>query len=308
MRKLKTAVIGVGYLGKFHAMKYLSIPESNLIGVIDIDSEKAKKVGDELSVSSYNNIEQLSEIPDAVSIAVPTVYHYNIAKYCIKKGINILIEKPFASSEKEASELVNLSKKKQLCLQVGHLERFNPVYLKLKNFIKKPEFIESIRIAPFPKRGTDVDVILDLMIHDIDLVLDVVKLFPEKVEAKGISILTTKIDLANVRLKFSNGCVANLTASRVSDKSERKMRLFQRGSYFSLDFGNSIARKVILTKTDKVQENILNPEIINFEKGDPLKKQIESFLSSIIKGSKPIVSGKEGLDAIKVANMIKEKL
>ena len=305
---LKTAVIGVGYLGRFHAQKYAGLPESELIGVVDVDPQQAQKVADELEVSSYTDYHEVLDQVDAVSIVVPTVHHYETAKAFMEKGVHVLLEKPFAATIKEAEELEQLSGDKNLRLQIGHLERFNSVFTEFQQLIDRPKFIENIRIAPFPKRGTDVDVILDLMIHDIDLVLAVVGEYPESVDGTGVNIVTSTADLANARLRFPSGCIVDLTASRVSDKAERKMRIFQSGLYLSLDYGTGQARKLQVDSNAVPDPETLKPEAFQLEKGDALLAEIESFLSAVREGKKPKVTGQDGLNAMRVAWQIKDQL
>ena len=305
---LKTAVIGVGYLGRFHAQKYARLTDSELIGVVDIDPEQAQKVADELEVPYYTDYNNVLDLVDAVSIVVPTVHHYETAKTFMQNGVHVLLEKPFAATIEEAEELEQLSRDKNVRLQIGHLERFNTVFTEFQQLIDQPTFIENIRIAPFPKRGTDVDVILDLMIHDIDLVLAVVGEYPESVEGTGVNIITATADLANARLRFPSGCIANLTASRVSDKAERKMRIFQSGLYLSLDYGTGQARKLQMdSKTVPDPEN-LHPETFQLEKGDALLAEIESFMSAVSAGQNTKVTGQNGLNAMRVAWQIKDQL
>ena len=305
---LKTAVIGVGYLGRFHAQKLASLPESELIGVVDINPEQGQKVSDELDVPYYLNIEEVLNKVDAVSIAVPTVHHYKSAKAFLANGVHVLLEKPFAETIEEAEELAQLASDNNVSLQIGHLERFNPVFAEFQKLIDQPKFIENIRIAPFPKRGTDVDVILDLMIHDIDLVLAVVGEYPEFVEGTGVNIITSTADLANARLRFPSGCIADLTASRVSDKAERKMRIFQSGLYLSLDYGTGQARKLQVDSGTAPVPETLRPESFQLEKGDALLSEIESFLLAVREGKSPKVTAKDGLNAMEVAWQIKDQL
>jgi predicted dehydrogenase len=305
---LKTAVIGVGYLGSFHAQKYASLADSELIGVVDINPEQAQKVADELEVPYYTDYTKLLDRVDAVSIVVPTVHHYETAKTFMQKGVHVLLEKPFAATIEEAEELEQLSRDKNVRLQIGHLERFNPVFTEFQQLIDQPKFIENIRIAPFPKRGTDVDVILDLMIHDIDLVLAVVGEYPESVESTGVNIITATADLANARLRFPSGCIADLTASRVSDKAERKMRIFQSGLYLSLDYVTGQARKLQVDSKAVPDPENLRPETLQLEKGDALLAEIESFLSSVRAGENTEVTGQDGLNAMRVAWQIKDQL
>ena len=305
---LKTAVIGVGYLGRFHAQKYSGITDSELIGVVDVDPESAQNIADELEVPFYTDYHEVLDKADAVSIVVPTVLHYETAKAFLKNGVHVLLEKPFAANIEEAEELEQLSRDMNVRLQIGHLERFNPVFTEFQQLIDQPKFIENIRIAPFPKRGTDVDVILDLIIHNIDLVMAVVGEYPESVEGTGVNIITSTTDLANARLRFPSGCIADLTASRVSDKAERKMRIFQSGLYLSLDYGTGQARKLQVDPEAVPDPDTLRPESYQLEKGDALLAEIESFISVVREGKKPKVSGQDGLNAMRVAWQIKEQL
>ncbi len=307
MEPLKTAVIGVGYLGRFHAQKFSKLEDSNLLGVVDNDLKRAEEVGKELGVPWFGSLEAMTVQPDAVSIAVPTIYHFETGKKCLEKGIHVLMEKPFASNLEQSEALLDLSIEKNLCLQIGHLERFNPVFEEFQKSMEdevtsesskenlSPQFIEAIRIAPFPKRGTDVDVILDLMIHDIDLIQSLLKSIPESVEANGVSILTPTTDIA-------------ITASRVSDKAERKMRIFQRGAYHSLDFGTGQARRVKVDLNKPVTQEMLQPEEIMLDKGDALNSEIAAFLKSVRSGEKPRVSAEDGLAAMRIAWQIKDQL
>ena len=305
---LKTAVIGIGYLGRFHAQKYSGITDSELIGVVDVDPESAQNIADELEVPFYTDYHEVLDKADAVSIVVPTVLHYETAKAFLKNGVHVLLEKPFAANIEEAEELEQLSRDMNVRLQIGHLERFNPVFTEFQQLIDQPKFIENIRIAPFPKRGTDVDVILDLMIHDIDLVMAVVGEYPESVEGTGVNIITSTTDLANARLRFPSGCIADLTASRVSDKAERKMRIFQSGLYLSLDYGTGQARKLQVDQEAVPDPDTLRPESYQLEKGDALLAEIESFICVVREGKKPKVTGQDGLNAMRVAWQIKEQL
>ena len=305
---LKTAVIGVGYLGRFHAQKYAALAESELVGVVDVDSVQGQKVADEIGVPFFNDFHEVLDLVDAVSIVVPTMHHFETAKAFMEKGVHVLLEKPFAENIEEAEELEQLSRDKNLRLQIGHLERFNPVFTEFQELIDRPKFIENIRIAPFPKRGTDVDVILDLMIHDIDLVLAVVGEYPESVEGTGVNIITSTADLANARLRFPSGCIADLTASRVSDKAERKMRIFQSGLYLSLDYGTGQARKLHVEPGTAVDPETLRPETFQLEKGDALLTEIESFLLAVREGKNPKVTAKDGLNAMRVGWQIKNQL
>ncbi|MBS1254851.1 MAG: scyllo-inositol 2-dehydrogenase (NAD(+)) [Deltaproteobacteria bacterium] len=305
---LKTAVIGVGYLGRFHAQKYASLPDAELIGVVDVNPVQAQKVADELDVPFHVDYQEVLNQVDAVSIVVPTVHHYQTARSFIKNDVHVLLEKPFAATIEEAEELAQFARQKNVQLQIGHLERFNPVFAEFQELIDQPIFIENIRIAPFPKRGTDVDVILDLMIHDIDLVLAAVGEYPESVEGIGAQFVTSTADLAKARLRFPSGCIADLTASRISDKAERKMRIFQSGLYLSLDYAGGQARKLQVDSAETPDPDKLQPEVYQLDKGDALLAEIKSFVSSIREGKPPIVSAQDGLNAMKVAWQIKDQL
>ena len=296
---LKTAVIGVGYLGRFHAQKYAALAESELVGVVDVDYVQGQKVADEIGVPVFNDFHEVLDLVDAVSIVVPTVHHFETAKAFMEKGVHVLLEKPFAANIEEAEELEQLSRGKNLRLQIGHLERFNPVFTEFQELIDRPKFIENIRIAPFPKRGTDVDVILDLMIHDIDLVLDLVNDTVVRVDASGASVVSSFIDLANARLTFKNGVVANLTASRVSDKQMRQMRIFEKNCYSALDLQASVIKSLVVDDNKKIQN-----KLIKVEKNNALFLELESFVMSIITDTKTVVSGNSGLCALKIATKI----
>ncbi|VAW98826.1 Oxidoreductase, Gfo/Idh/MocA family [hydrothermal vent metagenome] len=302
MAPIKTAVVGVGYLGKFHAQKYAALPTSKLIAVCDNNIETATTIADELNVRALDSLPALLPEIDALSIVVPTQLHYDIAKQCLIAGKHILLEKPMTTTLEQARELIALADEHQCILQIGHLERFNPAILALQDTLQHPLFIESQRIAPFNPRGADVNVILDLMIHDIDIILDIVNSEVTNIDAKGVAVLSKDIDIANVRLQFENGCVANVTASRAGMKSERKMRVFQHDTYVSVDFQN---KKVgIHRKGDGEQfpgvANIESKEL-EFDQGDALNSEIESFLNCITNNKKPKVDGVSGARALQTA-------
>jgi predicted dehydrogenase len=305
---LQTAVIGVGYLGRFHAEKYAQLSEADLVGVVDSDFNRARAVAKEVDTLSYENYEDLLGKVDAVSIVVPTVHHHKIARHFLEAGVHVLLEKPIASTVAEAKDLEELATEQNLVLQIGHVQRYNVVFTEFRQSIQQPKFIENLRIAPFTKRGADVDVILDLMIHDIDLVLAITGELPAKVECTGVSILTPLTDLAHARLVFRDGCVASLTASRVSDKAERKMRIFQNGLYLSLDFGTGQARKLQVDLHTELSPEDLQPENLQLEQGDDLLAEIADFLSCIEKSNSPKVSGKDGRQALQVAWELKDLL
>lgn len=307
-KKLRTAVIGVGYLGRFHAQKYAQLESCDLVAVVDSDLERAKTIGEELGVPYHSEYEKILDQVDAVSVVVPTVHHHTVVKAFLEKGVHVLVEKPFTATIEEGEELNALAESQELRLQVGHLERFNVMFARFQEMVTNPQYIECTRISSFPQRGTDVDVILDLMIHDIDLVLALIGEYPDQIDGIGTSVLTTKVDLANVRLRFPNKCVVNLTASRVSAKAERKMRIFQPGLYLSLDLGQGHAKKLEVDPTSGWNPEDLKPESVQIQKNDALLEEIESFVQVIETGSTPVVSGRDGLNAMKVAWQIKKQM
>jgi len=312
MKTIKTAVIGVGYLGKFHAEKYHNIPNSELIAVIDKNAEVAQDIARKLNVQALTDFTDLKGKVDAVSIVVPTQLHYKTAKFFLENNIHVLLEKPITTTVKQASELVEIANNNNLILQVGHLERFNPAILALKDIINKPLFIESHRVAPFNPRGADVNVILDLMIHDIDIIMNMVNSKVTHIDASGVKVLSNDIDIANIRLQFESGCVANVTASRAGLKSERKMRLFQHDAYITIDFQN---KKLGIHRKGEGEmypgvSNIKSEEQI-FDQGDALFSEIKSFLDTIINKTNPVVSGEDGKlaleTALKITDLLKQK-
>lgn len=309
MSMINTAVIGVGYLGKFHANKYAALPNSRLVAVVDASSDTAGTVGAKHGVQALTDYSSLLGKVDAVSIAAPTTLHYKIAKDFLSHGSHVLIEKPITVTVAEADKLIALAKSNNRLIQVGHLERFNAAILDLKQVLDKPMFIESHRLAPFNPRATDVDVVLDLMIHDIDIILNIVGSKVKSIAASGTPVLTGSADIANARLEFANGCVANVTASRVSMKTERKMRLFQPNSCISIDFHNR-AMKVYSKGEQEMFPGI--PEIaINesiYDNNDALNVEIISFLDSIQNGSSVVVSGDDGRQALAIAIKISKLL
>ncbi|MGE4132500.1 MAG: Gfo/Idh/MocA family protein [Bdellovibrionales bacterium] len=305
--KLKTAVVGVGHLGRFHAQKHKMMEISQLIGVCDANREQAEKVAAELGVSAYSDAKDLiKEGVNAVTVAASTPAHYELVKLFLQNGVHVLVEKPIASTSKQAEELCDLAEKKNLVFQVGHVERFNPAFAAAREKITKPQFIECHRLAPFKVRSTDVDVVLDLMIHDLDVVLSLVNSEPTSVSAVGSPVLTKVLDLANARIEFASGAVANLTASRVSQNTQRKFRVFQPDQYVSIDF--HLGEVNILTKTGEWKDDNLpiDHKQLNLEKGDALLAETKSFLEAVGSGGKALVSGRDGLRALKLAEAIIE--
>ena len=308
MSKVKIAVIGIGYLGEFHAQKYKANKNADLIGIVDTNKSRSNEISNKIGVKSYNNYKTIIDLVDAVSIVVPTNLHYRIAKFFIENKKHVLIEKPFASNTAEARELKKISEKNKTILQIGHLERFNKAYIELKDKVKNPLFIECNRISPFKIRGTEVDVIMDLMIHDLDIVMSINKSKIKNIQANGVSVLTGKADIANARIVFDDNCVCNLSSSRISNKIERKMRVFQKNSYFSLDYQNSSLdtyRKIKNKNTVSVEKK----EDL-FPKNDSLKDEIDSFVKCIKNKKKAVVNAADGLNALiyalKISNLIKK--
>lgn len=311
MNPLRCAVIGTGYLGKFHAQKYAAIAECQLEAVVDVDENTAKVVATENGCRVLTDYRELITDVDVVSIVVPTNIHYQVAKDFLEAGVHVLLEKPMTVTVEEADDLIRIAKDSSIILQVGHLERFNPAILAL-DVREAPLFIESHRLAQFNPRANDVSVVLDLMIHDIDIILDLVRSEADRIDASGISVLTDDIDIANARLVFKNGCVANVTASRVSAKMERKMRIFQSNAYVSVDFQN---RELTRHRRGKKEMFPGVPEIETeksvFDDGDALMAEIKHFVQCIRTGREPLVSGSAGrralATAIEITDLLKTK-
>lgn len=306
---IKTAVIGAGYLGKFHAEKYAALPNSELVAIVDTRREVAGTLAAKYNTEALTDYRDLFDRVDAVSIATPTSTHYAIARDCLRRGIHVLVEKPITVTVAEADELIELAAANNRKLQVGHLERFNAAVLALGDALQQPKFIESHRLAPFKLRATDVNVILDLMIHDIDIILNLIKANVTDIEASGAKVMSDSIDIANVRMAFDNGCVANVTASRVSLKAERKMRIFQDERYISIDFQNRILSQH--SKVDAGDESGI-PKIASheqsFDNDDALKTEIAAFLKAIETDTPPVVTGEDGRRALQTAIRITELL
>ncbi|MEE9338070.1 MAG: Gfo/Idh/MocA family oxidoreductase [Methylococcaceae bacterium] len=301
MSKLKCAVIGTGYLGKFHAEKYAGIEECELVAVVDINEQAANEVAEKHGVKSLTDYESLLGKVDAVSIVVPTRLHFLVARDFLNAGTHVLVEKPITVTVEEADELIAIAKAKNVILQVGHLERFNPAIMGLDKE-EKPLFIEAHRLSPFNPRANDVSVVLDLMIHDIDIILAMIDSDIARIDASGTAVLTKGTDIANARITFENGCVANVTASRISMKMERKMRMFKPSSYISVDFQNRVLTK---HKTGDKEMFPGVPEIISeesvFEDGDALLEEIKHFIGCIETDKNPLVSGEAGRRALQTA-------
>jgi predicted dehydrogenase len=307
--RLRTAVIGAGHFGRFHAQKYASLPDSDLVAVCDVVRERAEQVAAECGVRALTAYGDLIEAVHAVSIVVPTGEHYPIARAFLDHGVHVLVEKPIAATLEQANDLVRLARDRGVVLQVGHLERFSSVRRVMDEVVTSPVYIEANRISPFRLRGTDVSIVLDLMIHDIDLILSLVDAPLESVDAVGAPVLSANEDIANSRLRFANGCVASITASRVSMKNERKMRIFQPNAYVSVDF---LAKKVVIARKTGRPGAFGLPGIAvderTYDEGDSLQLEIEAFLDSARTGRPPAVSGEEGRRALEAALMIRDSL
>jgi predicted dehydrogenase len=309
MDKIRTAVIGVGYLGRFHAQKYAALEGSALVGVVDAQARARDAVAAELGVPAYADHRELLGKVDAVSIVTQTPAHFGIAADFLRSGAHVLVEKPMTETLDQARELIGIAAAAGRVLQVGHLERFNAAILAAEPYLRAPRFLECQRLAPFKERGTDVNVVLDLMIHDIDIVQSIVRSPIVSIDAIGTPVFSEQIDIANARIRFANGCVANTTASRVSLKTERKLRVFEDDAYLSMDLQQKILT-VIRKKAPGESPGLLpvNIEEQNLEQGDALKAEIESFLDCVRHGKAPVVSGEDGLHALETALRITEQV
>lgn len=304
---IRTAVIGVGYLGRFHAQKYAQLPGSKLVAVVDANADAASKVAAELGVRAETDYRAILDDVDAVSIAVPTPLHHAVGCAALQKGVHVLIEKPIATNLAQARELVALAHHRGCVLQVGHLERFNPAIMAAVTKLGVPRFVESHRLAPFKARGSDVSVVLDLMIHDIDLIQELVGQPIEHIDAVGSTVFSGETDIVNARIRFRGGCVVNTTASRISMKQERKIRIFQDDAYLSID----MQQKVLTVIRKKDAAPVESPAQVSieeesFEQGDALLAEIEAFLRSVRDHTAPMVSGEDGLRALETAMRITE--
>jgi predicted dehydrogenase len=306
---LRVGVIGVGYLGRIHARIYDQLPNVALIGVVDSDAVAAETSAKECDCSAYVDAMQLLDKVDAVSIVVPTVHHLSVARPFLKRGIHVLLEKPIASTLEEGAEIIRLAEQGGGVLQIGHLERYNAGVMALAARLKNPRFIEAHRIGEFVARATDVDVVTDLMIHDIDIILSLVDAPLSSVSATGLSVLTNHVDIANAHLEFENGCVANVTASRVSYKRLRRIRVFEEHAYEALDF---IDQQIDSVKKlppcgDQEWPEVKHEKIV-IEPRQPLNAELADFVQTIQSRGSPLVGGTTGLEALRVAMEVKEKI
>jgi len=309
MNDIRVAVIGVGYLGKFHAQKYAAMDGVQLIGVADIDAARAGEVAAEVNTRAYADYRELLDSVDAVSIVVPTESHYTVGIECLKHAKDVLIEKPMTSTLDQADALIDLAESGGRILQIGHLERFNPAVLALKDIVEHPMFIESHRLSIFKDRCTDVSVVLDLMIHDIDIIMNVVKADLVGIHAAGVPVICKHADIANVRLQFANGCVANVTASRISTKNQRKIRLFQKDAYISVDF---VGREIVIIRRSQNPGQGLVPGMdirqMSFRDADVLEDELAAFIQAVRSRRPPLVTGRTGRQALAVATQIMDEI
>ena len=301
MKPIRTAVIGTGYLGKFHADKFAQLPDSTLVAVVDTDPANGRPVAERHGVAFHHDYREILDKVDAVSIVVPTSLHHPIARDCLEHGLDVLVEKPITVTVAQADELIAVAERNQRILQVGHLERFNAAMRGIEQCIDKPMFIETHRLAPFKERGIDVDVILDIMIHDIDLILSIVNAPVTGIHAVGVPVVSSdKNDIANARLEFATGCIANITASRISVKEMRKTRIFQQDAYISVNFATQHA-EVYRKLHDPEMGAQISYEEVGVDQNDALLEEARSFLQAVQQRTPPVVTGAAGREALRVA-------
>jgi len=302
MRKLRIGVVGVGHIGSNHARLYAEIPSAEFVAVYDIDPLRAAAIGKKYGVTAAGSLEQLAEMIDAASVATPTSSHYQVARPLLNQGKHLLIEKPITDNTKHAGELAELAARNQLILQVGHVERFNPALSALEALLTHPRFIEAHRLSPYPERSTDIGVVLDLMIHDLEVILHLVRSPVQSIDAVGVPVLSASEDIANARLRFENGCVANITSSRISPERMRKIRVFQEDAYLSLDYQNQSG------EIYRRAGNRIVREKVEVEREEPLKRELTSFIECASTGREPRVSGFQATAALELAVKITEHL
>ncbi len=309
MKKIRVGVVGVGYLGKLHAEKYAQMPDVELVGVVDINHSQAEKIAALFSTNAFTRPDQLFGKVDAVSIAVPAPAHFPVGSEFLENGIDVLIEKPMTTRLDEADALIDSAEARGLILQVGHLERFNPATIALQDIVRRPLFIEVHRLSTYTERNTDVSVVLDLMIHDIDIILNFVQSEISTIHAAGAPVICENVDIANARLEFENGCVANVTASRVSAKNQRKLRIFQKDAYVSVDFAN---HAITVIRQDKNACNQLIPGMdiqrLALSKTDALEDELSAFIAAVSSREAPQVCGKVGRRSLTIALDIMEQI
>jgi predicted dehydrogenase len=302
--KLRTAVVGVGYLGRFHAQKHRALDNVELVAVCDRDADRGRAVAAEVQTSAVQDYRELIGKIDAVTIAATTAEHFSVARFFLEHGVHCLVEKPLTRTSAEAAVLTKLAAERNVKLQVGHVERFNPALLAARETLTTVRFIECHRLAPFKGRGADVNVILDVMIHDLDVILSLVASQPVAVSAVGIPVLMDDIDIANARIEFANGAIANVTASRVSTTPQRRFRIFQPNQYVSIDFGSGEVRRVTKHGDWREGASPLHEEAWNLEKGDALLAETRAFVDAIVTDTPVVVSGADALASLQLAEMI----
>jgi len=305
---VRAAVVGVGYLGAFHAEKYANLPGVELVGVVDVNRARAEEIARRVGAPALSTVDQLFGRIDCASIAVPTPAHAPVAAALLEHGVDVLVEKPITSTLAEGRRLVELASARGRILQVGHLERFNPAIRSLAGILTEPRFIECHRLAPFTERGTEVDVILDLMIHDLDVILSVIDSPLERVEAVGVPVLSETADIANARLRFASGAIANVTASRVAMKRERKIRFFQADTYVAVDYGDRSIRIYRRVPGADGAQPTIDANEHHFSDADPLFDEIEAFVHAVRTRQTPLVDGVTAVRAMEVAERIRAAL
>jgi predicted dehydrogenase len=307
MKKIRVGVVGMGHLGNYHLQKYKKISGCEIVGVADIEEDRAERAAGTFKCPAYGDYRRLIGTVDAVSIAVPTRAHHSVARDFLAAGVDVLLEKPVTATLEEADDLIRLAEERHLIFQVGFVERFNPAITALRTLNIKPLFIETHRLHPFFERGTDVDVILDLMIHDLDIILDFVRSPVRSVDAAGVSVLSDKIDISNARITFESGCVANVTVSRITAKTMQKIRFFEPAGYHSVDYGKrallSLGKKNEADGRLTITENKLK-----VKKLDPLEEEIRSFLDAVAGRTAPLVSGKDSRASLELGLTIIERM
>jgi predicted dehydrogenase len=302
MNPLRVGVVGVGHIGSNHARLYAELPSVDFAAIYDVDATRANAVGKKYGVTPVKSLEQFAEMTDAASIATPTSTHHEVARALLSRGKHLLIEKPITDSPQEASELAELAARQRLILQVGHVERFNPVLSALEARLTHPRFIEAHRLSPYPDRSTDIGVVLDLMIHDLEIILHLVRSPVQNIDAVGVPVLSKREDIANARLRFESGCVANITSSRISPERMRKIRVFQEDAYLSLDYQNQSGE--IYRRAD----GRITRDKVAIEREEPLKRQLMSFVECASTGGAPRVSGFQATAALELAVEITKRI
>lgn len=302
MSRLRVGVVGVGHIGKNHARLYAELPSAEFAAIYDTDAAKADQLAQEFGVARATSLEDFASRIDAASVATPTATHFEVATELLERGKHLLIEKPIAENPVDATELARRAAAQQLVLQVGHVERFNPVLSALEARLTRPRFIEAHRLSPYPNRSTDIGVVLDLMIHDLEIILHLVRSPVETIDAVGVPVLSRGEDIANARLRFEDGCVANITSSRISPERMRKIRVFQEDAYLSLDYQNQSGEIYRRSATGIVREEV------EIEREEPLKQQLASFIECAATGRAPRVSGFQATAALELAVEITKRI